>query len=230
MNDSGNFPRLVVSNLSLYMGEKILSEVSFQVHPGSPLGLIGPNGGGKTSLIRIIAGLLSPTSGEVKRISQKKTIGYVPQNIAREADLPLSTLEFVAMGHREQKTIGWRLSKTQIKMAEESLTAVDLLDKQDDRIYNLSGGQLQRAALARAIIKDPDILLLDEPTTNSDPQSKRAITEILHKMKKNVIILIASHDRELLQKLCTSYLCVQCSGLLLKKEEVLSHFLVGSHI
>ncbi|WP_108624478.1 metal ABC transporter ATP-binding protein [Candidatus Similichlamydia epinepheli] len=228
MNDVEN-TGLVVSNLSLFLGRKILSRISFQVTPGNPLGLIGPNGGGKTSLIRIVAGLLSPTEGEVHLMGKKSTIGYVPQNLERESDLPLSTLEFVAMGHTSQRTVGWRLSNQQIEMAKLALASVELIDKQEERVFDLSGGQLQRAALARAIVKDPDVLLLDEPTTNSDPQSKRAIMGILNRMKKNVIVLIASHDRELLQNLCTDYLCVQCNGLLLREEEVFSHFLIGAH-
>ncbi|WP_181860336.1 metal ABC transporter ATP-binding protein [Candidatus Similichlamydia laticola] len=219
-----------MSNLSFRVERMILSQISFEVHLGNPLGLIGPNGGGKTSLIQILSGLRKPTHGTIERYSVKNRIGYVAQFTERHTQIPLSTLEFVAMGHPDQASMGWALSHCQIQAAREALAAVHLLQQEKERVYDLSGGQLQRAALARAIVHKPDILLLDEPTANTDTASKRAVFDLLKKMRETIVMIVASHDLELLQEICTDYLCLQCRGCKMQKKDLSSHFfLMGKH-
>jgi len=163
-----------------YAGEPTLEDVSFAVQKGDFIGIIGPNGAGKSTLFKIALGLEKPTKGSVKLFGKKQPdfsdwhkIGFVPQKVQFDPNFPASVFEVAAMG-LAQKLGPMPLSKEQKQAVAEALAEVGLEDKADKRIGELSGGQMQRAFLARALVSKPALLLLDEPTTgiDSDQQEK----------------------------------------------------------
>ncbi len=186
-----------IKNVSFaYDKEDILQDITFHYDKSDFLAVIGPNGGGKSTLIRLILGLLTPKSG---RISIKKGIklSYVPQNTQPAKNFPMKVLDAVLMGRLSQKKFGFFTKKDKAK-ADEALEAVGMEDFADHNISKLSGGQRQRTFIARALCSEADILLLDEPTASLDRQSKQQTYDLLKKLNKKVGIIIVSHDTAVL--------------------------------
>jgi manganese/zinc/iron transport system ATP- binding protein len=177
-------------------------------------GLIGPNGGGKSSLIKTVAGVLSPSEGRVMfegaPLRQSRTrIAYVPQ--AREVnwDFPLSALDLVLMGRSRE--IGWvrRPGAADRERAEAALERLGLAGAGGRHISQFSGGQQQRLFLARALVQDPQIVLLDEPLTGLDVTTRAIIHELVREAAANgAAVLIASHDLEEVRVICDRLICV----------------------
>src|SRR3989344_5993067 len=189
-------PVLEVKNLSVrYGGQVVLDDISFDLERGDALAVIGPNGSGKTALLRAILGA-ARYIGEVN-LSPEIRIGYVPQKIDLERDLPITVKEFLALRSRSAP--------------EKALEAVDLAPTfLNKRIGELSSGELQRVLIAWAIIGHPDLLLFDEPTASVDVAVQRTVYELLHKLQDehNLALILISHDLTVLYRYANKVLCL----------------------
>jgi zinc transport system ATP-binding protein len=194
-------PPISIKDLSAgYGNELILKGISLELKENDFLAVIGPNGGGKTTLFRSILGLLRPMSGTVEVYGEPpvigvRHIGYVPQRGVFDSNYPICAEEVVLMGLRVRKGLRPFYSKEEKEMAEIAMEYSEMLDFRDKRISDLSGGQLQRVFLARALAPKPKILLLDEPTSSLDPSMRDCTYDVLKKVNKDgVAIMIITHD------------------------------------
>ena len=192
---------ITIKNLSFaYQRENnILEDIDLEVFGNDFLGIIGPNGGGKTTLLKIILGLLKPDKGNVLVFDKKPKetrdlIGYVPQFLEIDLDCPVSVLDIVLMGILSRKKIFQKYNDQDLKLAEKALKFVDIYNLKNKQIGELSGGQRQRVYIARALIRKPKLLILDEPTASIDEKSERDFWELLKEINKNAAIIIVSHD------------------------------------
>jgi zinc transport system ATP-binding protein len=196
-----------------YNAQIVLENVNLQIYKGDFTAMIGPNGGGKTTLLKIMLGLLSPQKGVVRVLGRvpgevSHRIGYVPQDIHINREFPMTALDVVLMG-RLKRGRGWsRYSKNDRKAAYDALAAVSMEGYRDRRIGELSGGERQRIFIARALVTNPDILLLDEPTASIDALGQTQIYDLLKTLNKEITILVVSHDLFIISSYVKSILCV----------------------
>ena len=184
-----------------YQGKSVLTGVDFTIHPGEAIALIGPNGSGKTTLLR---GMLKATEllgGTMELVDS--SIGYVPQSANLDLTFPISAKKVVEMGvYRELKPFG-RISRSQRKRVENALERVSRNERASKRFGTLSGGQRQRILLARALVADPQLVLLDEPFNGLDEPNRQKLLEIIAEMKKDGVAVVAStHDLSLARETC----------------------------
>lgn len=192
----------VISLKSVWAGYEddiILEDVNLDVYKRDYIGLIGPNGGGKTTLIRVILGLIKPKKGEITIMgssapSGRKYIGYVPQLQIEDKDFPASVWDVVQMGRLSKGSLLKPRSILDDAIVEDKLRLLDLLNLRSQSMGDLSGGQRQRVYIARALATEPQILLLDEPTASVDPEASNNIYEVLRILNEQVTILLISHD------------------------------------
>ncbi|MCL7489085.1 MAG: ABC transporter ATP-binding protein [Desulfobulbaceae bacterium] len=195
-----------------YNGEPVLIDVNLQVQEREIIGIVGPNGGGKTTLLRLILGLIKPDRGEIlvfgdtpARSSHR--LGYVPQHMQFDHRFPVAALDVVLMGLTGKTGFG-PFSRTQAAAAEEALDAVSLLQYRKKPFAELSGGQRQRVLIARALATSPDMLLFDEPTANVDTSAGEQLYEILDRLNQTMTILVVSHDIGFVNHHISSVVCV----------------------
>lgn len=215
-----------------YSDRPVLTDVSFQMAPGEFLGIIGPNGGGKTSLLKLILGLLKPNKGSIKILGQPAgtsttRIAYVAQGLRFDRQFPISVLELVLSGRLSHLPWYGVFAKEDTEKALEALEKVGMREFSHHSFGNLSGGQAQRALIARALVASPDLLLLDEPTASVDSQAESAIYEILKTLQKTISIMMVTHDLRAAIDLVDRVLCVQGGVLSLLPQEVCEHFALG---
>ncbi len=182
-----------------YDGKKVLENISFTVPEKDFLAIIGPNGGGKSTLLKIIMGILKPQSGEVRIFGRPPSsmgpkIGYVPQETGENLDFPITIEEVVLMGLLHRRGLWRRFDTSMRAKAREALETVGMGGFGSQRIAELSGGQRQRVLIARALSGDPEILMLDEPTASIDFKGQREIFELLETLNERMTILVVSHD------------------------------------
>jgi zinc transport system ATP-binding protein len=182
-----------------YDNVAILEGVDLSIKQDDFLGIIGPNGGGKTTLLRVILGLVKPSRGEVTVLGStpernRKFIGYIAQSSLFDHDFPISVLEVVLMGRYGKVGLIKRFSNEDKKLALKALEIVEMLDYKDRQIGRLSGGEQQRVFIARALVAEPKMLLLDEPTTGVDTPMQTEFYELLAKLKHTMAIVLVSHD------------------------------------
>lgn len=193
---------LEVSGLTAgYGGSAVIEGITFDLRERDYLAVIGPNGGGKTTLFRAILGLLPPTQGSVSVFGEPpktgvRRIGYVPQRAGFDYTYPATVRDTVLMGLRSAKGMRPVYSGEHKKAAEEAMSAAEVDDLADRKVGDLSGGQIQRVLLARALASGPDILMLDEPTSSLDPEIAHCVHGILREANKKAAILMITHDIE----------------------------------
>ena len=195
-----------------YNGHLVLDNISFSVHPGEFLAIVGPNGGGKSTLLKILLALHKPVRGQVRVLGKspleaRSQVGYLPQKVHIDPAFPLNVRELVGMG-----CLGLKISAKQRKqLVQAALEWVDMGAKAQQRFAELSGGQRQRALIARALVTYPRILLLDEPTASLDPVAEQDIFDLLGRLnKKGLSILVVSHDLSFVYSYVEKVVCVKC--------------------
>ena len=189
------------SNVQLGYGRRpVLNALNFEIQKGDFFGIVGPNGAGKTTLLKAILGLLKPVKGEISFLNNgtgyKKNIGYVPQHASVDEIFPITTLDMVLMGRYAKMGIFKRPKNSDYASAEEMLRNVDIEDLAKRDYRELSGGQKQRTLIARAMVSEPDVLILDEPVEGMDIRGEIAIMELikfLHAEYALTVILVC-HD------------------------------------
>ncbi len=205
-------PDIIFDEVSFsYDEEPVLKDVNLQVDHGEFIGIIGPNGGGKTTLLRLVLGLISPSSGTIRVFGRPPKdvahrIGYVPQHLQFDSSFPATVFDIVRMGQIGRRLECGKEEKRQNAM--EALAAVDLTQYAHRSFSGLSGGQRQRVLIARALAFNPKMLLFDEPTANVDSSSGEKLYRILAELNKRMTILIVSHDIGFVNRQITSVVCV----------------------
>lgn len=177
----------------------VLENVSLQVKDKEFLGIVGPNAGGKSTLLKIILGLLKPQAGRVrvlgkKPAQQRRQIGYVPQYPAFARDFPITVEQVVLLGRLGSGRFWGNYTAEDYQAAQQALHEVEASDLAQRLVGALSGGQLQRVLLARALVSHPQILILDEPTANIDMRLENDIFDQLKQLNARMTILVVSHD------------------------------------
>lgn len=207
-----------------YDAVKILERVNLRVKKGEFIGIMGPNGGGKTTLLRLLMGFLIPASGTVK-VNGK--IGYVPQVHRTDRDFPIAVHELILLGALS-KTTFWGTYPPAVKEKANALIEQLGLTPHKNKVFgSLSGGLAQRVLLARALLSDPDLLLLDEPTSNIDRASTAVIFELLEALKGHKTILLVTHDLKTTIERVDRVLCVQGEVNSFLPKDVCEHFALG---
>jgi zinc transport system ATP-binding protein len=182
-----------------YGGVPVLEDVTLSVEELDYVGLIGPNGGGKTTLLRVVLGLLEPMQGEVSVMGTSARegrwhVGYVPQSVEFDRDFPVKVWDVVRMGRLRHRRLLRSYTAGDDAIVECALRDVAMLDQSDRPIGTLSGGQRQRVYIARALATEPRILVLDEPMAGVDPQVSASVYELLGQLNERVTILMVTHD------------------------------------
>jgi len=198
-------PIFDVKNLSFRVrGVNILSNISLEIFNGEYIAIIGPNGGGKTTLIRMLLGLEKPSSGEVRLFGKKLKnfkewykIGFVPQRASLvDENFPATVEDIVKMGRIANRGIFAGFSREDAKIVEDAMLKMDIVDLKGKMVGTLSGGQRQRVMIARALASNPEILILDEPNTGVDMVSQQRFYKLLAKLNKEekITIVFITHD------------------------------------
>lgn len=183
-----------------YGNQVILEDVNLEITEASGLlGIIGPNGGGKTTFLKVVLGLLRPYKGSVKLFGKtpeksREIVGYVPQYRLFDFDFPISVQEVVLTGRMSRAGFMKKYREEDLKAAEDALKTVEMLQYKDRQIGQLSGGQRQRVFIARALATNPKLLLLDEPNSGLDPHMQDELYRLLAKLKQNMAIIMVTHD------------------------------------
>jgi zinc transport system ATP-binding protein len=196
-----------------YNGETVLQDVSLEIRQGNFMAMIGPNGGGKTTLLKLILGLLKPDKGTILvtgRSSQKAStrIGYVPQDVHINRGFPITAMDVVLMGKLEPKKRWARKTESNRREAMAALERLEMASLAQKKIGELSGGQCQRVFIARALVTEPQLLLLDEPTASIDTKGQTEFFEMLKDLNRDVTIVVVSHDLLAVSRYVKSVACV----------------------
>lgn len=225
-------PLIEVKDVSFaYNGNTVLEHVSFNIEPGDYVGIVGPNGGGKTTLLKLLVGLLPPQSGSIKisgvpieQFQNKFQIGYVPQRSGQEnITFPATVYEVVESGLTAKASIFGGLTASDKQAIDKALTIADIKELKDKLIGKLSGGQRQRVYVARALAAEPKILILDEPFVGIDVAAQKDFYAFLKKLNQaqNLTIVFVSHDIDMITEEVKSILCLNKGLFCLDKPELL---------
>lgn len=186
-------PLLQVSNVCFCYGrERVLDSVNLDVEPCEFVAIIGPNGGGKSTFAKLLAGLLTPHIGSVRYTPKNTRIGYVAQNTMEHLDFPISAYDVVMMGFLHRGF--FMATREQKAYAQEMMRELGIAHLATRKIGHLSGGERQRVLIARALCAKPDILLLDEPTASVDVKGQEDIFKILQRLSARMAIIVISHN------------------------------------
>jgi len=182
-----------------YNDPPVLVDVSLDIKEGEFIGIVGPNGGGKSTLLKIMLGLVSPDKGTVRILGKspvkgRSAIGYVPQYVNFERNFPITVLDTVLLGRINEKSSFWGNTAEDVELVEQALRETEIADLKNRILNTLSGGQLQRVLIARALVGGPKILILDEPTSNVDTRMEEDIFDLLKKLNQKSTIIVVSHD------------------------------------
>jgi len=206
-------PVITIDNVSFSLDHlPILKDVSLTVHAHDFLAIVGPNAGGKTTLLKLILGLLKPTSGHIHVFGQdparaRARIGYMPQYASLDPLFPVSVLDVVLMGRLERGKIGF-FNRHDKETAAEALRKVEMHDLGFRPFAALSGGQQQRVLIARALVSDPDLLILDEPTSHVDVAVETELYEMLSVLNRQLTVVLVTHDLGFVSQYVKHVACV----------------------
>ena len=195
-----------------YHGSPVLENVHLSLRSGELVSMVGPNGGGKTTLLRLILGLEQPDRGRIRifgapPVRVRNRIGYMPQHIRHDPAFPATVMDVVFMGPLGGR-LGGPYTRDDHEAARKALEDVDLISMADHPFADLSGGQRQRVLIARALATQPDLLLLDEPTANIDPRSEHQLVGFLKRLNRRMTIVLVTHDLGFVSGLVHSVVCV----------------------
>jgi len=187
-----------------YNSTEVLNDISLVVHQGDYIGLAGPNGSGKTTFIKALLGLLPIVHGriclfgqDISSFSEWHRIGYLPQKVSAAIPrFPATVTEIVAMGLLAKKTFPRYIRRSDLEIVKDTLNRLDIFDLKNRLIGELSGGQQQRVLLAKAIVGNPDFLILDEPTSALDPSTRERFFALIEEMNhlRQITIILVTHD------------------------------------
>ncbi|MCD4683636.1 MAG: ATP-binding cassette domain-containing protein [Bacteroidales bacterium] len=195
-----------------YNGNTVIKDANLEVYNDDFIGIIGPNGGGKTTLVKAIVGLLKPKKGEIQyhfnRENIEHSIGYMPQVNYIDKKFPISVRDVVMSGYMDKKKLFKRFTLIEKQKAEDLLAQTGIADLKKKSIGNLSGGELQRVFLCRSIISSPKLLILDEPNNFVDNRFESELYELLGELNKTMAVMIVSHDIGMLSTYIKTIACV----------------------
>lgn len=187
-----------IKDLSIKFNDlPVLQDIELTIEENDFMAIIGPNGGGKTTLLKIMLGVIKPDTGEIKVFGGKpenarQFIGYLPQNVSFDHEFPINVYNTVLSGRYHGLFNGYN---EEDKIAvEKTLNDMNMLEMKDRQLGKLSGGQLQRVFIARALVKEPKILIMDEPMASIDPEMQSLFYNLLSKLKNRMTIILVSHD------------------------------------
>ncbi|MCK4756419.1 ABC transporter ATP-binding protein [candidate division WOR-3 bacterium] len=191
----------------------VLEDVSIKLKQNDFLSIIGPNGGGKTTILKIILGLIEPDKGNVivfgnSPKAARKFIGYLPQLFTFDYDFPVSIMDVVLMGRLGKRGLGKKYTKEDYQICLEALAMVGMEHLKDTQIGDLSGGQRQRVFIARALSTNPKLLLLDEPVASVDTKWQQTFYELLQELNKKIAIIMVTHDISVVSTYIDKIACV----------------------
>ena len=196
-----------------YGNALVVENVTLRVPRGEYVAMLGPNGGGKTTLLKLLLGLLRPTAGDIAILGQTPAqaaprLGYMPQFTAHGRDFPITVLETVLLGRMDARSWWPVWASRDVAAAMQSLERVGMAAKARSPLGELSGGQRQRVFVARALAGDPELLLLDEPTASVDPEGRTSLHELLGELAKDMTVVMVSHDISVISRHVTAVICV----------------------
>ncbi|MCX7816397.1 MAG: ABC transporter ATP-binding protein [Syntrophales bacterium] len=197
-----------------YNGAPVLEDVKFSLEERTFVSVVGPNGGGKTTMLKLILGILKPTRGEVKVFGcppekVRQCVGYMPQHMLFDPKFPMTVMDVVLMGRLGKDTWGiWPYRKKDKEIALETLDKVGMVGYEERLFMSLSGGERQRVLIARALATEPRLLLLDEPTTNVDVVAEGEIFKLLDEMSREITVVVVSHDLGFVSQFVKKVICV----------------------
>lgn len=196
-----------------YNGDPVLKDVNLILEQGEFLGIIGPNGGGKTTLLKLMLGVLKPDKGRIRLLGEEphdagRRVGYVPQNTDFNRNFPISVMDVTLMGRLKRSRIGKGYTNEDKDKVRKILEKVGMWMYRQRPIGHLSGGQRQRVFIARALVTDPELLFLDEPTAGVDHEFETDLYDFLETLNKTVTIVIITHDIGVVSSHMKSIACV----------------------
>lgn len=209
-------PAILITDLWFsYDGHPVLKDVNLSIPQGDFVSIVGPNGGGKTTLLKLILGLLRPSRGEVQVFGlnpekARPRIGYMPQHLQLDPQFPATVMDVALMGRLSNGRAFGPYSKKDKEAVVTALEQVGLRDMRKKWFASISGGERQRLFIARALASEPDLLLLDEPTANLDAAMEGGLYELLQSLNKTLTVVMVSHDLGFVSSVVKSVICVKC--------------------
>ena len=209
-----NSPALEIKDISVsFRGVVALEEINMTLEPGDFVGIIGPNGAGKSVLLKVVLGLLKPDRGSIRIFGRPPRrahglVSYVPQHASFDREFPIAVLDVVLMGRLGRRKLLRRLNDEDRDRARAALRRVEMEELADRQIGGLSGGQIQRVLIARALAVDAKLLLLDEPTSNLDTPMVSALYRLLDELSSEITIVLVAHDVGVMSKYVRSVACL----------------------
>lgn len=222
-----------INRLSFSRGAgPILDQVDLEIAQGEFIGIFGPNGGGKTTLLKLLMGLIEPQKGTVRIFGKapaenRDRIGYVPQTHRIDPDFPITLEELILLGRKPKRLFFGRFSKEDHAACDYWIRRLGLKAHRKQAYGKLSGGLAQRALLARALVSEPELLLLDEPTANIDAQSLAIFLEALQELHGERTIVLVTHDLRTLTQRADRFLYVQGGITSMAPSEICGHYALG---
>jgi zinc transport system ATP-binding protein len=215
MTNATDLQAVLIKDLSFsYDGHSVLQDVNLSIPFGDFVSVVGPNGGGKTTLLRLILGLLRPSRGEVRVFGMapakaSRRVGYMPQHSQLDPQFPATVMDVALMGRLGHVGTLGRYSRRDKEIAGMALDQMGLYDLRRKSFSSISGGQRQRLFIARALACEPDLLLLDEPTANLDLVMEGDLYELLQTLNQRLTVVMVSHDLGFVSKVVKSVICVK---------------------
>ncbi len=207
-------PVIVLDRVGFRYNElPVLEDICLTIRHRDFLGIVGPNGSGKSTLLKLILGLLSPQQGRIEvfgtdPVDSRLRIGYVPQFATFDRHFPITVLDTVLQGRLGISPALFGYRRADRESARQALAEVDILELQQRPLTALSGGQLQRVLIARALACGPEVLILDEPTAHIDPKVEEGVFELLKRLNERLTVIVVSHDVGFITRYITRVACL----------------------